>query len=327
MLKNVVTLMLNDIIETIYINDQVVNTQIKPSAFCWRPYWLSRFESLWSLLRKFAHLNAINHYEIRKLFRCDGVSHKLDWTWHFQKDDLRHFGALDPSKLSIMFGIGDKGLAEATMLRYVQGYEAVILTSDVLRFCPTCIYQGFHSSLHQLLFLTNCPAHGDRLEVRCNECITPTIPYKLPFVSSGNLSNCAHMTHGLSQHLTYGKVGELQKEADNREKALLPIAELLIKRVKINVAEQPIDQEVSPRTGRRHVSHSMKRLLGYWVEVFGAGFRKGPLYVSEATGIHNQVSYHKTSRASKTFSKLDSNDSSLLKMAEAQELELNEVCA
>jgi hypothetical protein len=314
--------MLKDIDEIIYIDGQVVNTQIKPSAFCWRPYWISRFESVWSLLRKFAYLNAINHYEIRKLFRCDGVSQKFKWKYYLPYDDLSHFGALDPSKLSIMFGIGDKGLAEATILRYVHGYEAGILTSDFLRFCPTCIYQGFHSSLHQLLFLTNCPLHGDRLEIRCTECITPTIPYKLPFISSENLSNCAHMTHGLGLHLTYGSAGEIQKEASLRENALLPIAEMLMKRVDITVAEQPINREFSPRARRRHVLHPTRRLLGYWVEVFGTGFRKGLLNVPKATGIHIQVSYHKTFRVSKTFSKLNSNDSSPWKMAEAPDLEL-----
>lgn len=305
-----------------HIESQARNTSFERSAFCWRYYWSSRFESLWSLLRKFAYLNAINHYEIRKLFRCDDVSQRLGLEWRLPGDDLSHFGALDPSKLSIMFGIGAEGLAEATMLRYVQGSEAVNLTSEVLRFCPTCIYQGFHSSLHQLLFVTNCPVHGDLLEIRCTECITLTIPYKLPFVSNEKLSNCAHMTHGLSQHLTYGSVGELQKEADKREKALLPIAEMLIKRVEMNAAEQPITQWVSPRTGRRHVSHPLRRLLGYWIKVFGSGLRNGPLSVSEGTGVHNQVSYHKTSRASKTFSKLGSNNSSPLKMAEAQDLEL-----
>lgn len=314
--------MLKDIDETIYIDGQVVNTQIKPSAFCWRPYWLSRFESLWSLLRKFAYLNAINHYEIRKLFRCAGVYKKLDWAWHLPKDDLSHFGALDPSKLSSMFGIGDKHLAEATMLRYVQGYEAGILTSDFLRFCPTCIYQGFHSPLHQLLFLTKCPAHGDRLEIRCTECITLTIPYKLPSISSKDLSSCVHMVHGLSKHLTYGNMGELRKEAAEREKGLLSAAKWLMKRVELATPEQPITQWVPPGARQKYIMRYVRRLPAYWAEVFGATSRKGSFNVSKVADTHIQVSHHETSRTNEIGSRFDLKASLPTKAAEAWDLEI-----
>lgn len=313
--------MLKDLNETIYIAGQGVNTQIEPSAFCWRPHWLCRFESLWSLLRKFAYLNAINHYEIRKLFRCAGVSKKLDWKWYLPKDDLSHFGALDPSKLSIMFGIGDKDLAEATMLPYVHGYEVGILTSDTLRFCPTCIYQGFHSPLHQLLFLTNCPAHGERLEIRCTECSTLTIPYKLPSVSSKDLSGCAHMIYGLSQHLTYGNMDNLRKEAAKREKALLSVAKLLMKRVELNTPEQPITQWVQQGASRRYLMRHLKRLPAYWGEVFGSSSR-GPFHVSKVADTHIQVSCRETSRTSEMGRKVNLAVSFSAQADKAWDLEL-----
>lgn len=317
--------MLKDIDEIIYIDGQVVNTQIKPSAFCWRPYWISRFESLWSLLRKFAYLNAINHYEIRKLFRCDGVSQRFKWKYYLPYDDLSHFSALDPSKLSIMFGIGDKGLAEATILRYVHGYEAGILTSDFLRFCPTCIYQGFHSPLHQLLFLTNCPAHGDGLEIRCTECITLTIPYKLPSISSKDLSGCVHMVHGLSKHLTYGNMGELRKEAAEREKGLLSAAKWLMRRVELDTPEQPITQWVPPGARQKYVMRHVRKLPAYWTRVFGASSRKGSFNVLKVADIHIQVSHHEPSCTGETGSRFDLKASLPTEAAKAWELELHRI--
>jgi hypothetical protein len=300
---------------------QTGNTSIKRSAFCWRHYWSSRFESLWSLLRKFAYLNAINHYEIRKLFRFDAVSQELNWNWCL-RSDLRHFGALDPAKLSVMFGIGKSGLAEATLLRYVQEHEASILTSDFLRFCPTCIYQGFHSPLHQLLFLTKCPAHEDRLEIRCPECPILPIPYKLPSVSSKDLSNCIHMMYGLKQHLTHSNLEALRKEAAKREKALLSAAQWLMKRVEIGTPEQPITQYVPHGAGRRYFMRHVRRLPAYWVEVFGTSSRKDPFNVSNFAGTHLQVSHHETSRTSEPCTGLNSKDSLSVKSAEAWDLEL-----
>lgn len=297
------------------------NTSIDRLAFCWRPYWSSRFESLWSLLCKFAHLNAITPTEIRKLFWCDAVSQKLKWRWCFQAD-LRHFGALDPSKLSIIFGIDDRSLAEATVLQYVQEHEAGILTSEFLRFCPTCIYQGFHSPLHQLLFLNKCPAHGDRLEIRCTECLTHTIPYKLPSVSSKYLSNCVPMMHGLNQHLTYGIVDELQKEAAERGEALLSIANLLMKRVDLNTPEQQIAQWMPGEVGRRCFTRHLRRLPAYWNEVFETNSHKASFNFSKVVDTHIQVSHRESSRTSETCSRFDLEASLSAEAAEAWDLEL-----
>jgi hypothetical protein len=293
------------------------NASIDRSAFCWRPYWYSRFESLWSLLRKFAYLNAINHYEIRKLFKRDEVTHTLDWKWCLRAD-LRHFGGLDPSKLSVIFGIGDNDLAEATVLRYVQEYEAGTLTSEFLRFCPTCIYQGFHSPLHQLLFLTKCPAHGNRLEIRCPECISPTIPYKLPFVSSKDLSNCVHMQYGLSQHLIHARLKNIRKESIKRERSLFSVARWLIKRVELNTPEQPIAQWMPQRASQKYFMRHLRRLPAYWVNVFGDSSCKAPPSISKVSDTHIQINH----RIRKSFSRFDSKASLPRKALETWDIEL-----
>lgn len=244
--------MLKDIDELNCLIGQILNKRIKPSAFCWRSSWASRFESLWSLLRKFAYLNAITHREVRRLFGYDDAHPTLTYWNHCLRSDLRHCGALDPSKIAIILGINYKDLAEAVVLRYVNEHEAATLTSEFLRFCPTCINQGFHSSLHQLLFLTKCPAHGDKLQSRCTECLTLNIPYTLQSISAKDLLMCAHMLNGLKQHLTHSNMEELRREAANRARALLPEAKLLMTRVKINTPEELVSQWVPLGTGRRH---------------------------------------------------------------------------
>jgi hypothetical protein len=295
---------------------------IEPSAFCWRPYWSSRFESLWSLLRKFAYLNAITSREIRILFGSDSTPQSLDqWKWCL-RSDLRRLGGLDAAILSIIFGSGYSNLAEATVLPYVHESEASILTSEFLRFCPTCIRQGFHSTLHQLLFLATCPAHGDRLENRCMDCLTETIPYTLPSVSSKDISKCTHVLNGLKQHLKLSSIEKLRKEAADRERALLSDAEWLMKRVELNTPEQPIAQWVPQGAGRRYFTRYFKRLPAYWADVFMYNSRKGSFNVSKVRGTHIQVWSRECFRPSVPNSRHDLKASSLVTASEARDLEL-----
>ncbi len=290
-----------DIDKTIYIDGQFENTPINPSAFCWRPYWQSRFESLWSLLRKFAYLNAITQRETRELFRLNKVpQHSLQWMWGL-RDDLRCSIGLDPLRLSTIFGIGYRDLKEATVLQYVHEREVSALTSEFLRFCPTCISQGFHSPLHQLLFLTKCPAHGDILENRCSDCLL-LISYKLLPISRKDLSNCTHMLYGLSEHLTYRSVEEIRKEAAAREKALLTEAKLLMQRVELHAPEQPITQYVPPGARRRYFTRYIRRLPAYWADVFMTNSHKGSFNILKFTGKHIQIQSRKCARTSKTSS-------------------------
>jgi len=257
-------------IDKIFSGDgQGENTHIDPSAFCWRPYWSSRFESLWSLLRKFAYLNVITDGEIRKIFGGNNVPHasyKWKWEWYLRAD-LRGFSGLDPLKLSSIFSTRHNDLREATVLAYVHEREAVTLASEFLRFCPTCMNQGFHSPLHQLLFLAKCPAHGEKLESRCPNCFTQVIPYKLSYVSNNDLSQCNHMLHGLNQHLTHSSVEEIRKEAADRERALLSDAKWLMKRVELNLPEQSITRWVPLGAGRKYFTRYIRRLPAFWADV------------------------------------------------------------
>jgi len=270
-------------------NSTFSKTSISYSGLCWRPSWTSRFESLWSLLRKVSHLNATTHTEIRKLFRRDDMPKKLDaWRWCLRAD-LRLFGALDPNKISNILGIDLSHLAEAIVSRFVHEHEAGDLTSNFLRFCPTCISQGFHSTLYQLLFLNKCPAHGDQLVIRCVECLSPTIPYKFQFISGKDVSKCVHMLNGLTQHLKHGKTESLCEEASERTEALLSTAEWVMKRVDRAAPEQPINMWVPQRASQQCFTRHVRKLPTYWIEVFGSDSNKKFLRNSKLRDIHIHV--------------------------------------
>ncbi|CAK7044145.1 hypothetical protein [Tissierella sp.] len=42
------------------------------------------------------------------------------------------------------------------------------LIDEKIRYCPTCIKQGYHSIHHQLIFLDKCPIHKKKLVYMCN---------------------------------------------------------------------------------------------------------------------------------------------------------------
>jgi len=51
--------------------------------------------------------------------------------------------------------------------------ESVFEQNWSFRFCPVCLRQGFHSHLHQLPWITQCPWHRCRLRTTCSICNAP----------------------------------------------------------------------------------------------------------------------------------------------------------
>ena len=53
---------------------------------------------------------------------------------------------------------------------YLMPGEVEYLSSDSLRYCLSCMTKGFHSPIHQLLFIEFCPFHGTPLNDGCPAC-------------------------------------------------------------------------------------------------------------------------------------------------------------
>ena len=94
-----------------------------------------------------------------------------------------------------------------------------------------------------------------------------------------------------------------------------------MKRIEINVEEQPISERVLLRAKLRCVPYYLRGLFCYWAEAFVDSSCKGDFKTSKNKSIHLQLRQRETSHTSKTVNRLDSK-ASLRRAAEAWDLEL-----
>lgn len=162
-----------------------------PHSFCWRDHLINRYESLWSIIHKFALWNAVQAVDIRRIFSSDtGKSiHSDIWKWG-NRDDLRNLGALDPIKLSTSLNLNNYFISESIVSNYIKQDELKTLGCDILRFCESCLQSGYHSALYQLLFLDKCPIHKKRFKTRCPNC-GDIVSYRLNKISISKPYGCS----------------------------------------------------------------------------------------------------------------------------------------
>lgn len=91
-------------------------SKLGAGSFCWRDGWGSRYESLWSLLHKFALLNAADSIGIREVLSVEPTNN--DALRYRNRADLRYFGALDPAKLAIVFRSSKELIDESVVSRH-----------------------------------------------------------------------------------------------------------------------------------------------------------------------------------------------------------------
>lgn len=148
------------------------NTELANSHFfCWRADLVNRYESLWSIMHKFALLNAVKAMDIRKIFAhgTKGSSSYYSWNWK-NRDDLRYLVGLDTLKLLTALNLSENFLNESVVSSFVKQNEIKTLSCETLRFCRSCLQSGFHSSLYQLLFFSKCPIHKEKFITQCPNC-------------------------------------------------------------------------------------------------------------------------------------------------------------
>lgn len=232
--------------------------------FCWRPSWFNPLESLWSILRKFAFLNEATMKDLRDFLGEDQGA--LPWVSR-SRLDLSRYGGFDPRSLQHVFGVDQATLDDCTVIPFIAEDEGKALTSKRLRFCSSCLREGFHSSIHQILLVEECPLHGEPLATRCTQCHTE-LDYtirSISLVAGSGCSACVGMPETaleISRKLSF-----CSKERD--EKFQL-VADFLRRRLKVKAMVYPASRWVLAESSKQARERRMSRLFHYWKQVVNA---------------------------------------------------------
>lgn len=130
----------------------------------WLPNTIYPYESIWSLVQKFS---SWNHCTVDIFWRQFKTHQKL--RPHLEKSIFDE-SSFDWTGFAKKLQISDKRIMQAGYKYYLREGEEMFLASQTLRYCPSCLEIGFHSSIHQLLFIEKCPYHDIYLVDKCQKC-------------------------------------------------------------------------------------------------------------------------------------------------------------
>ena len=135
--------------------------ELNDTGWLWRPEWIRPYESFWSILQTLMTVNVITVSDALKSL-CKG--NKRSTT-----DYLQELGIY--ANCNIVYenvqaiGIGPDHFLPLSVYRHNSNKEMKYVISERLRLCPACMkeYQ-YHSYLHQLQNIKECPWHHVLLE-------------------------------------------------------------------------------------------------------------------------------------------------------------------
>lgn len=144
--------------------------------YTWSRNWVAPFESLWSLLNKFAFFNNVNLQDAENLFHAPGHQSATWKTWNLNKISSTY---LDENKICKILNLKSDERQKCDLSYLIPSDDIEFLTSFyVLRYCPVCIEHGYHSIFHQIYLIIDCPIHGINLIQKCPKC-KKYLPYDL----------------------------------------------------------------------------------------------------------------------------------------------------
>lgn len=140
----------------------------KPRHVCWRPREIQPFESAWSLLQKFCRWNRALHQDAWELF---AVPEKRFVPGHPAR--LFSRGMIDRKRMAHALGLSLEEVNDGFVDRFLADGRYSTedrLSSPNVRVCPECITRGYHSALHDILFIPACVVHNEPLQDACPRC-------------------------------------------------------------------------------------------------------------------------------------------------------------
>ena len=231
-------------------------------SYCWRDSLVFRYESLWSVLQKFALLNAVGGITIREIFGEKGLGKNLHDSWRFKnRNDLRSSGGLDLEKLSFLFNRNEDRINESVTTTFLNYNEIEPLSVENLRFCRSCIEEGFHSAIYQLLFIKICPYHEEKFISQCPNCECE-IPYTLGKASFSEPYKCPTCCFKLCKDLF--NLGCVLPSDPEREEKLKLVINWLISRKTSPILEKKISPTKNLSNNKDGQRDLINNLSSHW---------------------------------------------------------------
>ena len=265
-----------------------VNCQTMPRArYTWDASQCFPFESTWSILQKFMGLNACGARDIQREFGL-ATKRQHPQNWSDRDRNLHGWGALNPEIVQLSLNLTDLHMRTARTVDYVRPDEAKVLASRSLRICPKCIRGGFHTPLHQLVFIPQCPLHKEPLLNVCVDCGRPTPLYYLSRQSFCTPYGCAECGAVWWQRSRVGQMTEGEQE--ERVRIMSEIGEWLTKRREDQTIEAQISKLARFIPDEHDFQAYVRRLPERWADVLGVNV---PHQIAELreTDLHVTVEY------------------------------------
>lgn len=135
----------------------------------WNSTWVNSFESTWSIIEKIKYANAISSREFIREFGSKNSSGKLIK----QRSGLLKANGINLDYLAQCSGTDFHKHTEDYFNKII-GMFTNENTSAYLRneftYCENCLSMGYHSLLHQFIFVHRCPFHLSDLKNKCKNC-------------------------------------------------------------------------------------------------------------------------------------------------------------
>ena len=187
---------------------QIVEVRERPliPSYSWCESWTTGYDSIYSLLSKFALLNGLTAREMANLFVSPECGRKSILVQQLNID-LRDQAVFDVSKIASLCHTSEDVVRDGFVLaRYV---SSLVETCEDFRYCADCLQCGFHSPLFQLAFVPRCPIHGGLLKQPCEQC-GGRIPYRLAAGLFRHPFGCPHCGCMFAPRLLQVPTGDLQ---------------------------------------------------------------------------------------------------------------------
>lgn len=135
-------------------------------SLTWSNKWIQSYESYWCTINKLKYANAISGTELLSIinFSTRYTDHSTScYSTLIQK--LESIGVLSSEHhIHALSNLLGKLYENDTLDKYMNPF---------LTYCPSCLGVGYHSWLHQSIFIDKCPIHNITLQSTCPCCNQP----------------------------------------------------------------------------------------------------------------------------------------------------------